>query len=82
MIAWAETHRFKQVDDRRQVQFCVYDYDGQRQRLLADRGYEKLPTYGGTIRRLHFGQQPLAQPTQVEGYYLRTTSPEEDSHAQ
>ena len=81
-IAWAEDHLSQTLDHgRRQVQFYVYDYDAQRQRLLADRGYEKLNA-GGIIRRLRFGQQPLARPNLAEGYHLRTTEPENEADAQ
>lgn len=82
MITWAEKHLYKPIDDDRgQIQFYVYDYDAQRQRLLEERGYERLNS-GGAIRRLRFGKQPLAQPALAEGYRLRTTNPEDAREAQ
>ena len=94
MIAWAEEHLAKPLQEgkpiqegkplqegRSEIQFYVYDYDVQRQRLLEDRGYQKT-TSGGAIRRLRFGQQVLVQPALAEGYCLRTTNPEDDADAQ
>ncbi|HSG18129.1 MAG TPA: GNAT family N-acetyltransferase [Anaerolineae bacterium] len=82
MIAWAEKHLSKPLEDgRRQIQFYVYDYDVYRQQLMEDRGYEKTPS-GGTIRRLHFRQQQLVRPALAKGYLLRTTHPEDDADAQ
>jgi GNAT superfamily N-acetyltransferase len=82
LIAWAEEHLAESLDDDRcQVQFYVYDYDAQRQQLLELRGYEKLAS-GGAIRRLRFGQQPLAQPVPTKGYRLRSTEPEDAVEAQ
>lgn len=82
LIAWAEENLAKQLDSgKRQVQFYVYDYDALRQRLLAERGYEKQNS-GGAIRRLRFGQQPLARPILAEGYRLRTTNLEDEADAQ
>ncbi len=82
LVAWAEEQLTEpSKDGRRQVQFYVYDYDAWRQRLLADRGYEKQAA-GGAIRRLRFGQQPLARPSLAEGYGLRTTNPKDAADAQ
>jgi predicted N-acetyltransferase YhbS len=82
IVAWAERHLTESLEDGgRQIQFYVYAYDAQRQRLLADRGYEKQSA-GGAIRRLRFGRQPLARPTLAEGYWLRTTKPEDAGDAQ
>ncbi|UCG24789.1 MAG: GNAT family N-acetyltransferase [Chloroflexota bacterium] len=88
MIAWAEEHLSRPLPEgklleegKSEIQFYVYDYDAQRQRLLADRGYQKM-TSGGTIRRLRFGQQSLARPALAAGYRLRTTDPEDDADAQ
>lgn len=82
LITWAEEHLSKPLEDgKHQIQFYVYEYDAQRQRLLADRGYEKLSS-GGALRRLRLGQQPLARPSLAEGYRLRTTNPEDGADAQ
>lgn len=76
MLDWAEANLGEPAEggNGRQLQFFVYDYDAHRQRLLTERGYEKM-SYGGVVRRLRFGQQPLAQPDLAEGYMLRTTNP-------
>jgi len=82
VVDWAEEHLTEPLEDgRRQVQFYVYDYDAWRQRLLADRGYEKQVA-GGAVRRLRFGQQPLVRPAPAQGYQLRTTRPKDDADAQ
>lgn len=77
MIDWAETNLSEAAEDGNghQLHFFIYDYDALRQRLLSERGYEKM-SYGGVIRHLRFGQQPLAQPEMAAGYTLRTTDPE------
>jgi predicted N-acetyltransferase YhbS len=82
MIAWAEKHLTKQLEnDKRQIQFYVYDYDDQRQQLLVSRGYEKMSS-GGVIRRLRFGKRPPTHSILAEGYHWRTTNPEDDGDAQ
>lgn len=83
MIAWAESHLTEPTPDNtgRQLQFFVYEYDVYRQRFLEERGYRKM-TYGGVIRHLRLGQQPLAKPNLAEGYTLRATDPENGRDAQ
>ncbi|MBE2225585.1 MAG: hypothetical protein IAF02_28875, partial [Anaerolineae bacterium] len=83
MIAWAEAHLTEPAADDagRQLQFYVYEYDVYRQQLLTARGYQKM-TYGGVIRHMRLGQQPLAQPQLAEGYTLCSTNPENGRDAQ
>ena len=83
MIDWAEAHltETKKDGSGRQIHFSVFEYDAHRQRLLAERGYEKM-SYGGVIRHLRFGQMPLSQPELAPGYTLRTTNPEDPNDAQ
>lgn len=83
MIAWAENHLVEQTpgNSGRRLQFFVYEYDVYRQRLLEERGYHKM-TYGGVIRHLRLGQQPLAKPALAEGYMLHTPDPENGRDAQ
>jgi mycothiol synthase len=78
MIAWAEGHLTESSKDGQQhyVEFFVYDYDSARQRLLGQRGYEKLAEFG-VIHRLRFGLGPLPQPVIAGGYTLRTTRPDD-----
>ena len=76
MIDWAEQHIVHTTKEgEKQVHFFVFEYDSHRQNLLTSRGYEKME-YGGVIRHLRFGQQPLAQPNAAEGYTIRTTNTE------
>ncbi|MBK8051348.1 MAG: GNAT family N-acetyltransferase [Anaerolineales bacterium] len=74
MFDWAEQHLGGPADDGagRQLQSYVYTYDAQRQQMLARRGYEQM-SYGGMIRHLRLGAQPLAAPEIAAGYTLRTT---------
>jgi GNAT superfamily N-acetyltransferase len=83
MIAWAENHLTEPTTDNagRRLQFFVYDYDVHRQRILEERGYQKM-AYGGGIRHLRLGQQPLAKPNLAEGYTLRAPQPENGRDAQ
>ena len=83
MVAWAENHLTEPGDDNvgRRLQFFVYEYDVYRQGLLEDYGYQKM-TYGGVIRHLRLGRQPLALPQLADGYNLRLTNPEDGRDAQ
>ena len=76
MIAWAEANLGEPVQNEhgRALEIYVYEYDALRQQLLSAGGYEKM-TYGGMIRHLRIGQQPLAAPDVAPGYTLRTTMP-------
>ncbi len=78
MIDWAETHL---ADGEGRTRFFVYDYDLHRQRILADRGYQKTAV-GGVIYHMRFGRRPLPEPRLAEGYTLRTTNPEDGRDAQ
>lgn len=74
MIDWAVEHLSKPMSDKDDIHLFIYanEYDALRQRLLTERGFE--PTeYWGMIRRLRFGQQPLAEPSLHASYTLRTT---------
>lgn len=83
MIEWAEQHLTEPKEDNngRQLQFFVYEYDVQRQQLLAERGYQKM-SYGGVIRHMRLGQRPFPTPQLPPGYTLRSTDPENDRDAQ
>lgn len=83
MIAWAESHLTEPGDGGigHRLQFFVYEYDVYRQGLLEDRGYQKM-SYGGVIRHMRLGQQPLIVPRLAEGYSVRSTDPENDCDAQ
>ena len=76
MIDWAAAHLGAPLQNglARELEIYVYEYDALRQQLLGQRGYEKM-TYGGMIRHLRIGQQPLAAPDVAPGYTLRTTMP-------
>lgn len=83
MIAWAESHLAepKSEGTGQQIQFFVFEYDAHRQRLLEERGYQKM-SYGGVIRSMRLGQQPLVRPQLAPGYTLRNTDPENPQDAQ
>jgi GNAT superfamily N-acetyltransferase len=75
MIAWAEEHLAAPTDDGGMaLEIYTYEYDALRQHILTGRGYTKME-YGGMIRHLRLGQQPLPQPMITAGYTLRTTDP-------
>lgn len=75
MVAWAETHlALAQPGGTRKLELFVFDYDSPRQRLLAERGYERLAG-GGVTRRLRLGERPLPTPDIASGYHIRTTRP-------
>ena len=76
MIDWAVAHLGEATPDGRRLEVYVYEYDVLRQRLLAERGFQKTE-YWGMIRHLRLGQQPLQQPVVAEGYMLRATRPDD-----
>ena len=76
MVAWAEANlaTVDEASGQSKLQTFVFDYDGPRQALLAERGWE--PTaWGGVTRRLRIGGRPLPAPELAAGYLLRTTRP-------
>jgi GNAT superfamily N-acetyltransferase len=76
MIAWGEEHLAVPTEDgqQRRLDIFVFEYDAPRQRVLAERGYEKT-AWGGVTRRLRVGNWPLPAPVIADGYTLRTTTP-------
>jgi mycothiol synthase len=76
MIAWGEEHLAVPTDDgqQRRLDMFVHEYNAPRQRVLAARGYEKMP-WSGVSRRLRFGNWPLPTPVIADGYTMRTTTP-------
>lgn len=75
LIAWAEDHLAATTGDgRRSVTYSVYEYDFPRQRLLAERGYEKLAD-SWVHRRMYFGRWALPEPVIADGYTMRTVDP-------
>lgn len=83
MITWAEEYLTEPAPDNagRRLQFFVFDYDVHRQGLLAARGYQEMG-FGGGIRHLRLGHQPLAAANLAQGYTMRTPQPENDHDAQ
>jgi mycothiol synthase len=75
MITWAEAYLSAPDEDGRSgLEMVVQEYDAHRQRLLAGRGFEKMP-YGGMSRYLRLGKGEIPEPAIAEGYTLRTTHP-------
>lgn len=82
MVAWAETHlAAPNPAGRRQLEIFVYDYDGQRQQLLKDRGYIQM-AYGGAIRWLRLSEWTPEPAALASPYTLRTTEPEQLANCQ
>ncbi|MCB9421553.1 MAG: GNAT family N-acetyltransferase [Ardenticatenaceae bacterium] len=83
MLDWAEANAAGPTDsgDGSQLHIGAFAYDGGRQALLAQRGYEQM-TYGWVIRHLRFDTCTLAQPNLADGYTLRTTNPENVADSQ
>jgi mycothiol synthase len=82
MILWAEEHLSAPGEDGQpELEFMVNEYDAHRQRLLTERGFEKM-NYGGMSRHLRFGKGIIPQPVIAEGYTLRTTNPEDRADCQ
>jgi mycothiol synthase len=83
MIAWAEENLAAPAGDgaQRRLEIYAYEYDVLRQRLLAERGFEKTAGWG-MIRHMRLGGQPLAQPLVAEGYVLRRTRPGDPADCQ
>ena len=77
MVAWAEEHlAAPTADGDRALEIYTYEYDALRQHILTERGYTKME-YGGMVRHLRLGKQPLPQPVIAAGYTLRTTDPDD-----
>ncbi|MEZ4863483.1 MAG: GNAT family N-acetyltransferase [Caldilineaceae bacterium] len=73
MIAWAEAHlATPNAAGKRQLEIFVFDYDGQRQQLLQDRGYTQLAD-GGVTRRLRLAACTPPPVVLATPYQLRTT---------
>ncbi len=81
LIDWAMAHLGETTPDGRRLEVYVYEYDVLRQRLLAERGFQKTE-YWGMIRHMRLGQQPLRQPVVAEGYTIRATRPDDLAECQ
>lgn len=81
MIDWAIAHVTAPMPDGPRLEIYTYEYDVLRQRLLAERGFQKTE-YWGMIRHMRLGQRPLAQPVVAEGYTMRTTRPDDMGECQ
>jgi ribosomal protein S18 acetylase RimI-like enzyme len=77
MIRWAEENLAVLAENgQREVEIYVQEYDAHRQRILAERGFEKMD-YGGMIRHMRLGRQMISKPVVSAGYTLRATNPED-----
>jgi GNAT superfamily N-acetyltransferase len=81
MIDWALAHVTAPTPDGPRLEIYTYEYDVLRQRLLAERGFQKSEHWG-MIRHLRLGMQPLARPHVAEGYTIRTTQPDDMADCQ
>lgn len=78
MVAWAERQLAVPTEDgkRRQLNLWVYDYDTERQSMLARRGYQKLERVG--YKRCRDMGKPLPEVTVPEGYTVRALRVDDD----
>lgn len=75
MISWAEEHLAgSREGGGRQVHVLVFDYDIDRQRLLDERGYERM-AWGIVHRQLLLDRVAPREPSSTEGYTVRETIP-------
>jgi ribosomal protein S18 acetylase RimI-like enzyme len=83
MIEWAEHHlAARQADEGgRALEFVVFEYDALRQRLLAERAFEKM-AYGGMFRHMRLPACPLAGADVAYPYKMREVDPAEDDDCQ
>lgn len=78
MVAWAEANIAVPADDGKQQRLHIFaqEYDVPRQRLLAERGYEKMPWLGVTWK-MRLGERPFPSPPSPPGYHIRHTTPDD-----
>lgn len=81
MLDWAMANLATATDEGQRLEVYAYEYDVLRQRLLAERGFEKTE-YWGMIRHMRLGERPLAQPAVAEGYAIRTSRPHDMADCQ
>ncbi|NQU97764.1 MAG: GNAT family N-acetyltransferase [Chloroflexi bacterium] len=74
MVVWAERQLTIPIEDgrRRRLEFSVYDYDTERQAMLARRGYQQLER-GGYKRRRSM-DKPVPEVEVPDGYAVRALS--------
>lgn len=60
------------------LEFLVYEYDAQRQRLLAGRGYKRM-AYGGMFRHMRVPARLLPGVTVAAPYRLHEVDPADDA---
>lgn len=73
MLAWAETHWAGEAE---QVQVMAYDWDEQRQALLAQRGY--APRQAVEEVRIYDLAKDYLEPILPEGYQIRSMGKVDD----
>ncbi len=83
MIGWAEAHLAAPGADAgsRTLEWLVFEYDVLRQRLLAERGYEKM-SYGGMFRHMRLPARPLPAVELPQPYELREIDPDRAADCQ
>lgn len=75
MFAWAENRLSLPGEDGKgqTIATFVFDYDSPRQRVLIDRGWDRLES-GGMARHLRLGDQYLHPTPRIDDYVLRSTN--------
>ena len=83
MFAWAENRLSLPSEDgkSRTITTFAFDYDSLRQRILLDRGWDRLAD-GGAARHLRLGDQHLPPTPRIDGYTLRSTRASDPTVAQ
>jgi ribosomal protein S18 acetylase RimI-like enzyme len=77
MVAWGEEHLAAPGEDgRRRLEIFVLEYYTDRQRLLAGRGFEQMPSWG-VMRRMRLAGHVLPPVEMAAGYRLRATHPDD-----
>lgn len=78
MIAWAvENLAVLSEQGGRQIETFAFEHDSPRLQLLAQHGFVKAAHFGGVMRHLRIGEQPLPPIELADGYTLRETRSEQ-----
>ncbi len=60
MITWAEANlAAPDQTGQPRLETFVFEHDAPRQQLLAQHGFTKAPDFGGVMRHMRIGEQPL-----------------------
>ena len=78
MITWAEANlAAPDQTGKPRLETFVFEHDAPRQQVLAQHGFTKASDFGGVMRHLRIGEQPLPPVEIAPGYTLRETRSEQ-----